>query len=281
MAAVRSDRIGAPVGIRERRMLAWLRSYGSDALAGRVVWCAAALSGGHAAGRGLRELLDDELEVVPLFRGGGRAPGAVGTAARCDAGRGLPAPVARRRGADRIRPRRRARRGRHRWKGAPWDVVILHDCFTFSFAEALRDRGAHAIWHLRKRSDRLRPASGQRSTSSTDAAAPRSTRLCSTSAWESTARRELPPPSPPPSFSTFARCRWRAMRRAPSGWRSPGSACSATSSRGTGPIASAVRSRRGQWSPRAEGMGAEQPRPPRRPTATAPSRGSARGRSRR
>src|ERR1700744_5203529 len=51
MAAVRSDRIGPPAGLDERRVLAWPRSRGRDALAGRVVWCAAALPGGHAAGR--------------------------------------------------------------------------------------------------------------------------------------------------------------------------------------------------------------------------------------
>jgi len=32
------------------------------------------------------------------------------------------------------------------------DVVVLNDCFTVSFAAAVRERGAHAIWHLRRRS---------------------------------------------------------------------------------------------------------------------------------
>ena len=158
MAAVRSDRIGAPVGIRERRVLAWLRSYGSDALAGRVVWCAAALSGGHAAGRGLRELLDDELEVVPLAVDAAEPPAQL--ARQLDAmlagvspprSLGAAERTAYARGAELAEP---ALGGRVR----PGDVVILHDCFTVSFAEALRDRGAHAVWHLRRRSGSSAPS---------------------------------------------------------------------------------------------------------------------------
>ena len=49
------------------------------------------------------------------------------------------------RGAELAEP---ALRGRVR----PGDVVVLHDSFTVSFAAALRDRGAHTIWHLRRRS---------------------------------------------------------------------------------------------------------------------------------
>jgi hypothetical protein len=107
MAVVRSDRIGVPTGLNERRMLAWLWSCADDALAGRVVWSVASLPDGHAAGRRLRELLHDSIEVAE--------PGL----------------------GERVRP---------------GDVVILHDCFTISLATAPRDRGAHAIWHLRRRS---------------------------------------------------------------------------------------------------------------------------------
>jgi hypothetical protein len=43
----------------------------------------------------------------------------------------------------------------------PGDVVVLHDSFTVSFAAALRDRGAHAIWHLRGRSGSRAPSVGE------------------------------------------------------------------------------------------------------------------------
>jgi hypothetical protein len=114
MAAVRSDRIGIPVGLHERRVLAWLRSRADDSLAGRRLWSAASLPGGHAAGRRLGSLLKDDLEIERV--------------AVEDAEPALGGSV---------------RRG---------DIVVLHDGFTVSFAAALRDRGAHTVWHLRRRS---------------------------------------------------------------------------------------------------------------------------------
>jgi hypothetical protein len=32
---------------------------------------------------------------------------------------------------------------------APGDVVVLHDALTVALARAVRERGAHAIWHVR------------------------------------------------------------------------------------------------------------------------------------
>jgi hypothetical protein len=157
MAAVRSDRIGPPAGLHERRVLAWLRSRGGDALAGRVVWCAAALPGGHAAGRRLGDLLHDDLRTSPLAVQAADPPAAL--ARQLDAMlAGIPplrslGAAARNeyvRGAELAEP---ALGGRVR----PGDVVVLHDSFTVSFAAALRDRGAHAIWHLRRRSDSREP----------------------------------------------------------------------------------------------------------------------------
>jgi len=120
MAAVRSDRIGIPVGLHERRVLAWLRSRANDSLAGRRVWSAASLPGARVAGRRLRNLLKDDLEVEPLAAEG--AEPVLGGSVR------------------------------------PGDIVVLHDCFTVSFAAVLRDHGAHAVWHLRSRSGSLAPS---------------------------------------------------------------------------------------------------------------------------
>jgi hypothetical protein len=157
MTAVRSDRIGPPTGLHERRVLDWLRSRGGDALAGRAVWCAAALPGGHAAGRRLGELLKGDLETLPLAVDAADPP--AGLARQLDAMlAGVPPPrslgaAARTeyvRGAELAEP---ALGGRVR----PGDVVVLHDSFTVSFAAALRDRGAHAVWHLRGRSGSRAP----------------------------------------------------------------------------------------------------------------------------
>jgi hypothetical protein len=152
MAAVSSDRIGPPAGLHERRVLAWLGSRAGDVLAGRVVWCAAALPGGHTAGRRLGELLHGGLNIAPLpveaadppaelsreleaMLAGVPSPRSLGAAARTEYVRGAELAESSLVG--------RVRRG---------DVVVLHDCFTVSFTTALRDRGAHAIWHLRRRS---------------------------------------------------------------------------------------------------------------------------------
>ncbi len=157
MAVVRTDRIAPPAGLHDRRVLAWLRSRGDDALAGRIVWCAAALHGGHAAGRRLRELLQDDTEIRPLDVEAVGPPAAL--ARQLDAmlagtpalrSLGAAAQDEYLRGAELAEP---TLGGRVR----PEDVVVLHDSFTVSLAAALRDRGAHAIWHLRRRSGSQAP----------------------------------------------------------------------------------------------------------------------------
>jgi hypothetical protein len=116
MAAVANDRFRAPSGLHDRRVLAWTRARADDALAGRTVWCAAALPAGRRAARRLRALLQGDLAVRPL------AVTEIG------------ADAAERQIGGRI---------------APGDVVILHDALTVSLARPLRERGAHAIWDLR------------------------------------------------------------------------------------------------------------------------------------
>lgn len=149
---MRSDRIDLPVGLRERRVLAWMRSEAGDALAGRAVWCVAALSDGHSAGRRLCELLSRDLEVVPLSVEPAEPP--------AELARELEAMLA---GIPSARPLGAAERAAYAHgtgladqtiggRVAPGDVVVLHDSFTVSFAAALRERGAHVIWHLRRRS---------------------------------------------------------------------------------------------------------------------------------
>ncbi len=152
MTAVRTDRIGIPAGLDERRVLVRLRSCAHDALAGRVVWSVSTLPDGHAAGRRLRELLQDSIEVVPL---GVEATGPSARLARqldaMLAGVPSPAPLG---AAARAACAYGAELAEPGLGGGvrPGDVVVLHDSFAVSLASALRDRGAHAIWHLRRRS---------------------------------------------------------------------------------------------------------------------------------
>lgn len=116
--AVRTERIGDPVGLHERRVLAWLRSSAGDALAGRRMWCAATLSGGRAAGRRLHHLLEDDLDIGPLAVEATEPPAQLARAGE------LAEPSL----GGSVRP----------------GVVVLHDWFTVSFAAALLDRGGTA-----------------------------------------------------------------------------------------------------------------------------------------
>jgi hypothetical protein len=157
MVAVRNDRIGAPAGIHEKRALAWIGSVAGDALAGRTVWCAAALSSGHTAGRRLRALLHGDLNVRPLAVEAAEPPAALsrqldamlagGSSSRP---LGAAARAAYARGAELAEPAAVGRVG-------PGDVVVLLDCFTVSFAAPLRECGAHAVWHLPGRSGSSAP----------------------------------------------------------------------------------------------------------------------------
>lgn len=151
MVAVRSDRIEVPAGLHQERVLAWMRSLADDALAGRTVWCAAALSGGHAAGLRLRELLHGDLNVRPLAVEAAEPRAALSR--QLDAMlAGVPSPQPLGAAARAAYARGAELAGPSVGRVAPGDVVVLHDCFTVSLAAPLRERGAHAVWHLRMRS---------------------------------------------------------------------------------------------------------------------------------
>src|SRR5260221_487294 len=83
MAAVRSDRFDAPSGVHDERVLAWTRSVADDSLAGRTIWCAAALPVGRAAASRLLGLLRGPCgptcrwAPAPAVCGGGGGPAAL------------------------------------------------------------------------------------------------------------------------------------------------------------------------------------------------------------
>jgi hypothetical protein len=121
MAAVRSDRFGAPSGRHDRRVLAWTRAAAIDSLADRTVWSAAALPGGRAAAERLGELLGGDLTVRGLAVD---PPGSAAVPARPpDAMLGS--------------------------RVSPGDIVVLHDEPAVALTAVVRERGLHAIWHVR------------------------------------------------------------------------------------------------------------------------------------
>jgi hypothetical protein len=120
-----TERLGAPTSTHSRRRIEFVRERAVDELAGRTVWCATALPGAHASARHLRAALE------------WAGPDGVVTAAlevTCDE------PV--REAAAHIDDMlgRGVRDG---------DVVVLHDALTALLAEAVRERGAHAVWTVR------------------------------------------------------------------------------------------------------------------------------------
>jgi hypothetical protein len=149
MAAVRTDRFDVPSGTHDERVLAWTRALAVDTLAGRTVWCAAALPAGRASAGRLRALLREEVAVRPLAVAPSEPPAAL--ARRLDAmlAGAAPAPplgAAAQEAYASEADRAEARIGE---AVAPGDVVVLHDALTVALARAVRERGAHAIWHVR------------------------------------------------------------------------------------------------------------------------------------
>jgi hypothetical protein len=120
MAAVRSDLLSAPSGRHDRRVLAWTRAAAIDTLADRTVWSAAALPRGRARAGRLSALLGDDLSArllavdPPDSAAASRSPDAM-LGGEVSAG----------------------------------DVVVMHDAPTLALAEAVRERGLHAICHAR------------------------------------------------------------------------------------------------------------------------------------
>jgi hypothetical protein len=141
------ERFRAPACTRDRRVLDLRRSRAVDALAGRRVWCASALPEARGPAERLRRCLGesaDQLEVTvddPL----------VALAEQLD-----------RMLHDAAAPAEPPGHGAHELcseghdsadalVGAgvrPGDVVVMHDPLTALLADAVRERGAHALWHV-------------------------------------------------------------------------------------------------------------------------------------
>jgi hypothetical protein len=141
------ERFRPPAGRHERRVLDLRRRRAEDALAGRRVWCASALPDARGPAARLHRYLGeaaDELDVAgddPLvklaeqldrmFHDAGAPPEPPGQDARelCATGHDSAEALV---GAG-VRP---------------GDVVVMHDPLTALLAEAVRERGAHAVWHV-------------------------------------------------------------------------------------------------------------------------------------
>jgi trehalose synthase len=151
-----TQRFGASTSERGRRAQDFARSRALDELGGRTVWCATALPDGREQARELRAALAwaaadgvaaAPLEVTPepplreaAQRLDERLTGAEGVA-----------PGVAERDAERDTYELGAGSGETLVGGSvrPEDVVVLHDALTAILVEAIRERGAHPVWHVR------------------------------------------------------------------------------------------------------------------------------------
>ena len=150
------DRLEPSSSARRARRSDLGRARAADRLAGRTVWCAAALPSGRGSARTLRACLIADgcvparkLEVAPdepLRELGARLDQALrlaGAVASRTAVEG--APLGRREHAMYTE----GARGGEALAGdaiGPGDIVVLHDALTAALAEAARGRGAHVVW---------------------------------------------------------------------------------------------------------------------------------------
>ncbi|HEU4702349.1 MAG TPA: hypothetical protein VFS37_07690 [Conexibacter sp.] len=149
MAAVRTDRFDVPSGTHDERVLAWTHALALDTLAGRTVWCVAALPAGRAAAGRLRALLREEVAVRTLAVAATEPLAAL--ARRLDAMLAGTVPNPPPLDAAAYDAYARGAAGAEALIDrtvAPGDVVVLHDALTVTLARAVRERGAHAIWHV-------------------------------------------------------------------------------------------------------------------------------------
>jgi len=146
------DQVCVPATGRDARVLTGVRDRAIDGLAGRTVWCVAALSTRAPAA------LETNAHLAWARDGGVATDTRDITTAR------EAQPLAER--LDALLRGRAARAGlgpsdrrafaevvdkSDQWVRdhvAPDDIVILHDALTVALTESVRARGAHAVWHL-------------------------------------------------------------------------------------------------------------------------------------
>jgi trehalose synthase len=147
------EHFGPPSTTREARVLAYAEECAADELCAHRIWCATALPAGHRAAHVLRERLRRLAEPAGAPRELAVATGELSLelARRLDRmlrGRSSDSESlgsAERAICTEVREDGDALVGRHVQRD---DVVVLHDPLTALLAEAVRERGAHAVWSV-------------------------------------------------------------------------------------------------------------------------------------
>ena len=151
MTSLVVEHLDMPAGTRYERAYEVAGERAGDVLAGRTVWCATALPRARRAAEQLRDHIE------------GAAPGGAAETLRIHADehqlraaehvdRLLDGGDAKRAGlpreAQELYAEAAARRGLFEAGVVDGDVVVAHDALSAVLIEAVRERGAHAIWRL-------------------------------------------------------------------------------------------------------------------------------------
>jgi trehalose synthase len=145
------EHLGAPSSEREARAIRFSLERAQDTLAGRTVWCVSAIAAGRAPARTLREHLDGAGVVARRFETAADET-LHDLAERLDAMlSSVPVTGCRLSSEDEELFLQEVQHSEALLGDGvrPDDVVVLHDPLTAMLAEAVRDRGAHVIWHGR------------------------------------------------------------------------------------------------------------------------------------
>jgi hypothetical protein len=151
MTRLEIEHFEPPSTRRAVRVREWAGERAADELAGRTVWGAAASPGGRSAARTLGGLLRHAAQGVsadPLEVDGGEPLRAL--ADRLDAmltGGSAPADLGAQEAALAAAAADDAEALIGRAVGRD-DVVVVHDALTALLVQAVRERGAHTVWHV-------------------------------------------------------------------------------------------------------------------------------------
>jgi hypothetical protein len=153
MTSLVIEHLGPPASTHDARVLDWIDRQAASELAGRTVWCACTSPGAHAAATALLEHLRPALEDgvdsraigvdvgAPLLRLTQRLESMLSGIDGAEPPLGPEEAEVYSGGADGSQ----GLIGRELRAG---DVVVLHDPFAASLAQAARARGAHVVWSL-------------------------------------------------------------------------------------------------------------------------------------
>jgi len=149
-----TERFGVPMSTRANRAQAFARQRAVDRLAGRTVWSAGALPRGRDRADGLRERLgwarDGGVVTAPLDVEGSEPLRSASMRLASMLGDGMSnAPAPGRAERELYDQRAASAEGDVAPAVRPEDVVVLHDTLSVALAQAVRERGGHALWHVR------------------------------------------------------------------------------------------------------------------------------------